>query len=477
MKKKININKINVKIMPSLRNLIISDNNKIKSDRRTIHIDKTSNKFDTIKRIKSSPIKFNKTVKRHNPPPKRLNTINLIEKKINVLYDWKILLNNKNPGIYYKKGDYKNLAKNTFENDISIPKNSVILLDLPDNQMKKYFGKNSLLQPDKHQNNKKVPTFSPIALKILESNKKNKTIHSSKERPKTEISPRKSIVENYDSNINNYNHVHPMSINIPRDPFQPFYFSNDFNDYYKHGVKHYAEILPSLKAKIKTTNKNLIKEIINLKYKTIKDTINLKQFLEDDEKVFKVQDLIIAGIRNNPVRLMKNLYKLKHPNYKKVKQDKRMYFKTMKPIGDHFGEIDFTKNERWKTYYEIKRLRKKSKKEIRFHTLDNKDNKSNLILSYYKATDPHIKYFNKIIRKHNKTIANNTINNNEENKLHSKGYSLNKKRKHKFIDTESNRKGDFLRDKIIKNANINKMNYKKYYFYFLTETTKNSNNE
>ena len=476
MKKQKSINKINVKIMPSLRSLIKSDNNKNKSNIKNPYANKTSDKFYNTKRIKSSSIKVNKNINKYNPPPKRLNTINLIEKKINVLYDWKILLNNKNPGIYYNKDDYKKLAINTFKDDFNIPKNSVILLDLPDNQMKKYFGKNSLLQPDKHQKNKAKNNYSPIALKILESSKKNKTIFSSKEKPKIEIEPRNSIIDNYGSSINSSsNHVHPMSIYIPRDPYQSFYFSNDFNDYYKHDAKHYAEILPSLKAKIKTSNKKLMKEIINLKYKTIKDHINLKQFFEEDEKDFKVQDLIIAGIRNNPVRLMKNLYTQKHHSYKKVKQDMRMYFKTMKPLGEHFGEIDYTKNERWKTFYEVKRLRKKAKKEIRFHTLDNKENKSNLILSYYKATDPHIKYFNRIIRKYNKTIANTK---DENNKLYTKGNSFNKRRKNKMTEIENNKNPEYLRDKIIKNANKNKLlNYKKYFFYFLTETTKNSNND
>ena len=229
-------------------------------------------------------------------------------------------------------------------------------------------------------------------------------------------------------------------------------------------------MIPNLKVKVKTSNKKLLKEIINLQIKSDKDSINLKNFFDNDEKIFKVQDLIIAGKRNNPARLMKNLYMLKHPNYQKVKQDKRMYFKTMKPIGEYFGDIDYTKNERWRTYFEIKRLRKNDKK---FFTLENNKNsnyKTNLTLSYYKANDPHIKYFNKIVKKYNRL---NKENSNEDNELlYTKGFSYNKKNK-KF--------NAFFRDKLIKVENDNKnqkqKDEKNYKNYFITETTKHSNNE
>ena len=224
-----------------------------------------------------------------------------------------------------------------------------------------------------------------------------------------------------------------------------------------------------------------MKEIINLKSNTIKDSLNLKQFFEKDEKIFKVQDLIIAGIRNNPARLMKNLYCLKHPNYKKVKQDMKMYFKTMKPIGEYFGEIDFTKNERWKMNREIKKIRKKEKIEKRFHTLDKKDNKTNLILSYYKVTDPHIKYFNKLIKKYSNSIKDTDI---EENNFDNKGFSFNKKFRDKMTETENEKNKEFFRDMLFNNINMKNKNLQtgkehnlNYGQYFITETTNNSINE
>jgi len=469
MKKEKNFDKINIKIMPlPLRHLNISNIKKVNPDINNIN-SYSPKKIKIKNRIKSSSIKINKNIYKTNPTLKRLNTINIIDKKIDIIYDWNILLNNKSPGIYYNKNDYKKLSINHFETENNIPKNSIILLDLSDKQIKKYFGKNSLLQTDKHPKTAKSRKYSTKLSKNIESNRQNNSQNNN------------NILDSIDPSLINSNHVHPKSLYTQRDPHQPFYFSNEFNDYYKHDIKHFAQILPSLQAKIKTSNKKLMKEIINLKSNTIKDSINLKQFFEKDEKIFKVQDLIIAGIRNNPARLMKNLYSLKHPNHKKVKQDMKMYFKTMKPIGEYFGEIDFTKNERWNMHREIKKLRKKEKIEKRFHTLDNKDNKTNLILSYYKVTDPHIKYFNKLIKKYNSSIEDKD---NNENDFYHKKFSYNKKMKNKMTETENEKNNEFFRDKLFKNINrksnniqIGKESELNYGQYFLTETTKNSINE
>lgn len=444
MKKK--KNKINIQMIPTpSRILNISSITKNESNINNINIinkETINTEISDKNRSKSNnTIIFNK----NNIPQKRLNTIDIIDKKIDIIYDWNILLNSKNRGIYYKKSDYKKLLINDFETDKNdnTTKKSLVLLDIPESQIKKYFGKKSFLK--------------------FTHPKTAKTRHKSKQEINKD--------NNNDTESNKlYNNLKPISINSPRDPHQPFYFSNEFSNYYKYDFKQYTQMIPNLKVKVKTSNKKLLKEIINLQIKSDKDSINLKNFFDNDEKIFKVQDLIIAGKRNNPARLMKNLYMLKHPNYQKVKQDKRMYFKTMKPIGEYFGDIDYTKNERWRTYFEIKRLRKNDKK---FFTLENNKNsnyKTNLTLSYYKANDPHIKYFNKIVKKYNRL---NKENSNEDNELfYTKGFSYNKKNK-KF--------NAFFRDKLIKGENDNKnqkqKDEKNYKNYFITETTKHSNNE
>ena len=485
MKKKKSKNKLTIKIMPlPLNHLNLSNINKTPSKSPLKTNDKVNSAIScnndcTSKTIKVNKNAYNYNYNKFNKTPQRLNTMNIINKKIDVIYDWNILLNNKNHGIYYNKSDYKKLLINNFETEKDcIPKNSLILLDLPENQVKKYFTKKSFLKFDKHPKTAKVRKLPSNIF----NNKNNNdlTIKS----PKEEQTPRNynSILSEYNSNIN-HNNIHPISFSSPRDPHQPLYFSKDFNDYYKSDIKQFVKRIPSLQAKIKTSNKKLMKEIINLKYNTIKDSNNLRDFLENDEKIFKVQDLIIAGIRNNPARLMKNLYMLKNPNYKKVKQDMKMYFKTMKPIGEQYDEIDYTKNERWRTLFELRKLRKEEKK---YNTLNNynknKDDKykTNLTLSYYKATDPHIKYFNKLIRKYKK----NSNDNNDNNELYMKGFNYNKKNRKKKIEITGEKQLEFLRDKLVinnnkKDENIQIGNGTKQYYqnYFLTETTKNSNND
>ena len=479
MKKKKSKNKLHIKIMPlPLNHLNLSNINKTPSISPIKNNNKINSDISYNNKYKSKTIKVNKNAynyNKFNKTPQRLNTMNIIDKKIDIIYDWNILLNNKNPGIYYNKSSYKKLLINNFETEKDcIPKNSLILLDLPESQVKKYFTKKSFIKYNKHPQTAKVRKFP--------SNIFNKNNTDLTKSPREEQTPRNynSILNEYDSNII-HNNVHPISFSSPRDPHQPFYFSKDFNDYYKSDIKQFVKRIPSLQAKIKTSNKKLMKEIINLKYNAIKDSNNLRDFFENDEKVFKVQDLIIAGIRNNPARLMKNLYMLKNPNYKKVKQDMKMYFKTMKPIGEQYDEIDYTKNERWRTLFEIRKLRKEEKK---YNTLDNynknKDDKykSNLTLSYYKATDPHIKYFNKLMRKYKKNI-----NENDNNELYIKGFNYKKKKKKKMIEINDEKNWEFFRDKLVKNNNkkdenvqIGNGTQQYYQNYFLTETTKNSNN-
>ena len=129
MKKK--KNKINIQMIPTpSRILNISSITKNESNINNINIinKETINTENSDKnRSKSNnTIKFNK----NNIPQKRLNTIDIIDKKIDIIYDWNILLNSKNRGIYYKKSDYKKLLINDFETDKNdnTTKKSLVLL-------------------------------------------------------------------------------------------------------------------------------------------------------------------------------------------------------------------------------------------------------------------------------------------------------------------------------------------------------------
>ena len=102
MKKK--KNKINIQMIPTpSRILNISSITKNESNINNINIinkETINTEISDKNRSKSNnTIKFNK----NNIPKKRLNTIDIIDKKIDIIYDWNILLNGKNRGIYYKK--------------------------------------------------------------------------------------------------------------------------------------------------------------------------------------------------------------------------------------------------------------------------------------------------------------------------------------------------------------------------------------
>ena len=294
MKKK--KNKINFQMIPT-PSRILNTSNIIKNKSNIKNIINLKNKetlnaeISDKNRSKSSTIKINK----NNISPKRLSTIDIIDKKIDIIYDWNILLNSKNRGIYYKKSDYKKLSINDFETDNIIPQKNLILLDIPESQIKKYFGKKTFLKFT-HPKTAKART------------------NSKKEIKKDLLNNNLNEISNNNNTNKLYKNFKPISIDSERDPHQPFYFSNDFSNYYKYDFKQFIQMLPNLKVKVKTSNKKLLNEIINLQHKLNKDSINLKNFFENDEKIFKVQDLIIAGKRNNPARLMKNLYMLKHPN-------------------------------------------------------------------------------------------------------------------------------------------------------------------
>ena len=98
------------------------------------------------------------------------------------------------------------------------------------------------------------------------------------------------------------------------------------------------------------------------------------------------------------------------------------------------------------------------------------DDKSNLILSYYKVTDPDIKYFNRLVKKYNALIKSNDIDIN--NNIY---FNQNIKLKlDKITETENEKNYEFFRDKLIPNDTNKSIDINKYNNYFITETTKNT---
>ena len=132
---------------------------KLKLNNKTIDTNhkkpKTYNKYNKNKNIKKDINKnsfknnymdYSDKISKTEIQKKKLDSIDLIEKNTKNIYDWELLLSNPNLGLYYKKDQYKKLEENTGKKEIKnkFPKNPVVLVELSENELKKYFPKNTI---------------------------------------------------------------------------------------------------------------------------------------------------------------------------------------------------------------------------------------------------------------------------------------------------------------------------------------------
>ena len=420
---------------------------------------KGNSRYNTIYNSGSKSKDIEEKIQKKEFRKKKLASIDLFEKNTKNIYDWNILLNYPNPGSYYNKKDYKILEEQPMETKTknNLPKYPVILVDLNDNQIKKYFGKSSLmtrrnynysLNTKKYSQNSQNFSFHSLS---VEDSKKNKN-KSTQKRTLTQSNNKLNI-----SKKNSLSHnIRPISIYSTRKPEETFYFSNAFSDYYKEDLKTFSEKMPILKAKIKTSNKKLKREMMKQRIKSSKEEKIISNMLKKDNLVFKKSDLIIAGERKNAGPLLKSIYCQLNPKLKKIKGRIKLYYKTMKPYGNSNEKIDYTKNDRWKPSKEIKSLREKEKQYINVGTTidnydfihNNKNNnkyikkKSQLILSYYDNDDPDIKFFDYLINKHNNKTLNENYNTNYNDNDYNSFNDKDKVKEKIYLSSYRNKKVD-----------------------------------
>ena len=342
-----------------------------------------------------------------NDKKSKLNTITLKEPDIEGLYEWKTLFNNSRPISHYIRINYKKpvLTEEKETIDIKSPK---ILVDLPDDKMLLFFGKNAFENENNGKKNKKGSSFRKKSnynyniSNTISNNDATQTIKTNRSNTKFRISSKLKASgaikagKKYDNkNEKGHNYIKPMSIYAKFNPEDTFYFSNTFSDYYKEDLKSFTNKMPVLKAKIKTNSKKLKKAINKQRTKSLykKKEKQLYDMLMKDSLTLKKQDLIISAERKNPVPLMKSIFKQIYPGSEVIKEHIRKYFNTMKPLGNDDGKTDYTKNDRWKLNRELIKFRKGKFNE------DNKNDSDmgkqrKLILSYYNINDPDIQYFN-----------------------------------------------------------------------------------
>ena len=383
-------------------------------------------------------------IEKLNDQKLKLNNITLKETDIEGLYDWKTLFNNSRPISHYTRMNYKKpvLTEEAISDDIKSPK---ILVDLPDDKMLYFFGKNAFGNTDDNRKNKKKNKYGSSFRKTINNNYNTSSTLSNNDKAQTLKSNRSNTKFRGSFNIKNsgniqsgnkaskiengHKYIKPMSIYAKFDPEDTFYFSNTFSDYYKEDFKSFTKKMPILKAKVKTNSKKLKKNIKKQRIKSLSREQQYYDMLMKDTLVCNKQDLIISAERKNPVPLMKSIYKQENPDAIEIKEKIRKYFKTMKPLGDDDGKIDYTKNDRWKLNRELVKYRKGHYDEEKNNDY-YKGKKRKLILSYYDENDPHVQIFNNLDlddenKIHNSFEFKNHINNLDIFKFEEKDKSKN----------------------------------------------------
>ena len=414
-----------------------------------------------------------------NPKKDNFQNINLKEPITGNLYEWNSLFNNSRPIYYYTKG--KNINNKTEENKFEDLKSPVVLVDLPDDKIKLFFGKNSLgcnlnISSNKNKksknhnvnnntkNEKKTRPKSAIPNKIFTTpnnfNKNKKNIKTPGKNEGNMVNSKlltESNLNNTNNNTNdskiNFNHIRPMSIYSNHLPQDTFYFSNTFNDYYKEKLKSFTEKMPILKAKILSKTDKLQKEIKNQNIKSSIKEQQLYDMLLEDNLILKKEDLIIAADRKNPTPLLKSIFKQDNPNSIEIKEHAKLYFNTMKPYGNDDGNVDYTQNDRWRLSKEIPKLRKqyynfkygKNKKKEECSTKTNK-----LIFSYYDENDPQIQILNNLKEDSKKLINNKDIISINEKQIETTNNKNEKETQNSIKSENDSEKSDSIKPKLKK---------------------------
>lgn len=258
-----------------------------------------------------------------------------VDKKLNIIYNWRHLFTYSNKGIYYKKSQYKKLEEpKQDENDsIKFVKNPILLVDLGQDKINKFFYKNK---------KKKEYLFH----KFYKKEKNDNDNISFKIRP----------------------------VSSERKPNETFYFADFFSEYYKDNPRYHSKKPNFLRPLIKIEKNRLFEENKKQRPTTSKNSTNLKGFNKKRELILRDIDLYKAGEKNNPKPLLESIFQQNHPNVK-LNINKKNY-KTI---------IEERKNN--KIYQENKAKSFNKKRKLR------------LILSYYNNEDPDILKFKNLISK------------------------------------------------------------------------------
>ena len=376
-----------------------------------------------------------------NKQKANLKNINLIEKNIEGLYDWKTLFNNSRPLSAYTQLNNQKAKKASVENknQFSFP---VALIDAPPEEVELYIpNPNNYANTANVKNNKNRPIHFSTKQK-KKSSKKISYAHSRKSSSNVfnrKFSSR-SLNKDNQHNEKQYgsNCTRPKSMYSQRLPGETFYLSQAFSEYYNEDLKTFSEKFPLLKAKIKVNPKKLQKALKDIKKQTIIRENNLKKVKLQDDLVLSKQEIIIAGMGGNAKPLLKSIYRQTHPDEHDDFDPRVKYYRnTDKPLGQDNGDTDYSVNDRTKHINEFIKLREEAKGNSRsykdINAMRTAENFTRLHLDTYDENDPHIQMFNQIQEENEIDIEAN-----EESKVND--IVVSKKKEELTIKTENDNK-------------------------------------
>ena len=375
-----------------------------------------------------------------NKQKANLKNINLIEKNIEGLYDWKTLFNNSRPLSAYTQLNNQKAKKASIDNNnqFSFP---VALIDAPPEEVELY-----IPNPNNYANTANVKNNKnrPIHFSTKQKKKSSKISYAHSRQSSSNVFNRKfssrSLNKDNQHNERQYgsNCTRPKSMYSQRLPGETFYLSQAFSEYYNEDLKTFSEKFPLLKAKIKVNPKKLQKALKDIKKQTIIRENNLKKVKLQDDLVLTKQEIIIAGMGGNAKPLLKSIYRQTHPDEHDDFDPRVKYYRnTDKPLGQDNGDTDYSVNDRTKHINEFIKLREEAKGNSRSYKDINEmrtaENFTRLHLDTYDEKDPHIQMFNQIQEENEVDIEAN-----EESKVND--IVVSKKKEELTIKTENDNK-------------------------------------
>jgi hypothetical protein len=413
-----NLKNENTSLLNENENEIIPGNTNLKNSINSTNNNNINNETEDHKAELEKMInEENHRIEFINNQKEKLKNIQLIEKNIDGMYEWKSLFNKSRPITaythtqakfnYYDAGDESNInldlnnlnkssnaitnenlftavntvtkTKKQIEQPFIFP---IALIDEKQEKLQEYITipknisakrkkmENALKNINKYSNRTKSNIKSTNVTNIKEeplgvssrsfyknkNNSKNSLtgFNFSTSNSKGNIFTNKGGVQ---SNTARSNAARPQSVFAERGENEIFYMNKAFSDYFTQDFFEFVEKFPLLHPKIKCEKKALLKALNAVKQKNI-EYEKIKENIQENELNFDKKNLNLAGNSKNIIPLMKSIYKQIFPEaMEEPMPSNKVFMNSNKPLGNSSDNVDYKINIRNKNmhqFYQIK---------------------------------------------------------------------------------------------------------------------------